>query len=302
MSRWEQVAKLIISFGYDVKFAWWGQIAKTDSDIDELTDFSQIKYLSLDEFLSLAFIDTSVKEAKQESIADWAWEQWVRNRKFTPDITMTERYFQFPVIPDSNAMISVMASLGKGKTEAIIRMILASGNGVHIIGYRNNLLYQTIARAKENGLNIYHLNDEDGTDVMADSFAYLALCLDSIHKVEGYFKGRDIILDESCSVLIHALNGGTLGDNQAKAIRILSIALKECNRVFLLDGNNSDLYTNFYHSLCPDKKLVKIKNTHGSPKHNIKIVDAISDGEIKSRNRTPLIEMMLDKEVIPWIY
>ncbi len=301
---WENYSNFIKRLDQDkfnILVAWWGQISKDDSDIDELTNFSEIKYLSLDEFLSLAFVDTSAKEAKQESINDWAWEQWVRNRKFTPDIIMKDEYFQFPKLPNSNAMISVMASLGKGKTQAIIQEIIRAGNGVHIIGYRNNLLFQTIARAKENGLNIYHLND-DGTDLLADSFAYLALCLDSIHKIEGYFKGRDIILDESCSVLIHALNGGTLGDNQAKAIRILSTALKECNRVFLLDGNNSDLYTNFYHSLCPDKKLIKIQNTHGSPKHNIKIVDAVSDGEIKSRNRTPLIEMLLDKEVIPWIY
>ena len=301
---WENYSNFIKRLDQDkfnILVAWWGQISKDDSDIDELTNFSEIKYLSLDEFLSLAFVDTSAKEAKQESINDWAWEQWVRNRKFTPDIIMKDEYFQFPKLPNSNAMISVMASLGKGKTQAIIQEIIRAGNGVHIIGYRNNLLFQTIARAKENGLNIYHLND-DGTDLLADSFAYLALCLDSIHKTEGYFKDRDIILDESCSVLIHALNGGTLGDNQAKAIRILSAALKECNRVFLLDGNNSNLYTNFYHSLCPDKKLVKIQNTHGSPKHNIKIVDAVSDGEIKSRNRTPLIEMMLDKEVIPWIY
>ena len=302
MSRWEQVANLIISFGYDVKFAWWNQISKTDSDIDELTDFSQIKYLNLDEFFSLISVGTSIKKAKQESIRDWAWEQWVKSRKFTPDIIMKDEYFQFPKLPNSNAMISVMASLGKGKTQAIIQEIIRAGNGVHIIGYRNNLLFQTIARAKENGLNIYHLNDDDGTDMLADRYAYLALCLDSIHKVEGYFKGRDIILDESCSVLIHALNGGTLGDNQAKAIRILSTALKQCNRVFLLDGNNSDLYTNFFHSQCSDKELIKIQNTYGSPKQNFIFVDAVSDGELKSRNRTPLLEMILDLQVKAWIY
>ena len=303
MSRWEQVANLIISFGYDVKFAWWNQISKTDSDIDELTDFSQIKYLNLDEFFSLISVGTSIKKAKQESIRDRAWEQWVvKSRKFTPDIIMKDEYFQFPKLPNSNAMISVMASLGKGKTQAIIQEIIRAGNGVHIIGYRNNLLFQTIARAKENGLNIYHLNDDDGTDMLADRYAYLALCLDSIHKVEGYFKGRDIILDESCSVLIQALNGGTLGDNQAKAIRILSTALKQCNRVFLLDGNNSDLYTNFFHSQCSDKELIKIQNTYGSPKQNFIFVDAVSDGELKSRNRTPLLEMILDLQVKAWIY
>ncbi len=285
---------------FNISVAWWSQFLKDDCDIDEIDISKSINFISLDEFKKLT--QPSEPTQKEESIGDWAWEQWLKSRKFTPDIIMNDRHFQFPKLPDNNAMISVLASLGKGKTQAIIQEIIRAGNGVHVIGYRNNLLYQTIARAKENGLNIYHLNDDDGTDVLADSFAYLALCLDSIHKTEGYFKDRDIILDESCSVLIHALNGGTLGDNQAKAIRILSAALKECNRVFLLDGNNSNLYTNFYHSLCPDKKLIKIQNTHGSPKHNIKIVDAVSDGEIKSRNRTPLIEMMLDKEVIPWIY
>ena len=302
MSRWDQVANLIISFGYNLQFGWWGQISKQDSDIDELTDFSQIKYITPDEFFSLGFVDTSIKKSQEESIGDWAWEQWVKSRKFTPDIIMKDEYFQFPVIPDSDVMVSVKASLGKGKTQAMIQEVIRADNGVLIIGYRNNLLHQTIARAEEKGLNIYHLNDDDGTDLLADRYGCIALCLDSIHKVEGYFERRDIILDESCSVLIHALNGGTLGDNQAQAIRILSTALKQCNRVFLLDGNNSDLYTDFYHSLCPEKKLIKIQNTHDSPKHNIKIVEAISDGEIKSRDRSPLIEMLLDKEVVPWIY
>jgi hypothetical protein len=291
--------KFFESQGFDVYFAWWNQVNKESNDIDELDNLDNI------EFIKLERIEELIAENKKESISNWAWEQWLKSRKFTADIIMKDEYFKFPAIPDSNAMISVMASLGKGKTEAIIRMILASGKGIHIIGYRNNLLSQTIARAKENGLEIFHINDDSQLDYLLDKFNSIdkwAYCLDSAYKLEGYFVERDIILDESCSVLIHALNGGTLGDNQAKAIRVLSTALKECNRVFLLDGNNSDLYTNFYHSLCPDKKLVRIKNTHGSPKHNIKIVDAVSDGEIKSRNRTPLTEMMLDKDVIPWIY
>lgn len=285
--------------GFDCYFAWWGQANKESNDIDELDNLDNI------EFVKLERIEELIAENKKESISNWAWEQWLKSRKFTPDIIMNDRYFEFPKLPENNAMISVLASLGKGKTEAIIRMILASGNGIHIIGYRNNLLSQTIARAKENGLDIFHINDDSQLDYLLDKFNSInkwAYCLDSAYKLEGYFVDRDIILDESCSVLIHALNGGTLGDNQAKAIRVLSTALKECNRVFLLDGNNSDLYTNFYHSLCPEKKLIRIKNTHGSPKHNIKIIDAISDGEIKSRNRTPLTEMMLDKEVVPWIY
>lgn len=297
-SSWIDECKFFQSQGFDVKFAWWGQITKEESDIDELLTLNNIKYLDIDEILAIS----NSNEVKKESLDNWAWQQWVKSRKFTPDIIMSDKYFQFPELPKHNALISIMASLGKGKTYAMILEILRAGRGMHLIGYRNNLLFQTIVRAKEAGLEIYHFNDDDGNMVMADDTANLAYCLDSILKVEGYFRGRDIYIDESCSVLVHALEGGTLSDNQAAAIRILSTAINEADRVFLLDGNNSDLYTNFFHKLCPCKQLIKIQNTHDAPKHNIKFVDAVSDDEIKSRDRSPLIQMLLDPEVIPWIY
>ncbi|WP_179071041.1 hypothetical protein [Nostoc sp. C052] len=45
--------------------------------------------------------------------------------------------------------------------------------------------------------------------------------------------------------LLHATGGATLGDEQGKAIAILSKALQECNRVILLDGNLADIYVDF---------------------------------------------------------
>ncbi len=65
-TRWIKVSDLLISWGWSVKFAWWGQTTKgLHRDIDELSDFGDIKYLSKDEFHLL----TSVKAgARHESI------------------------------------------------------------------------------------------------------------------------------------------------------------------------------------------------------------------------------------------
>ena len=230
------------------------------------------------------------------------FENWVKSRDFSPNIIMSDPYFKFPELPLNNALISVKASLGKGKTNAIIEQLKKDKTPFHLIGYRNNLLFQTIARAAEMGLSIYHLNDDDAVSMLADMNTNFAFCLDSIHKVEGYFKNRDIILDESCSVLIHAIEGGTLKDGQARVIRVFSQALKEANRVFLLDGNNSDLYTNFYHSLCPEKQLIKIQNTFDTPVHDITIIDSIKDDKVLRGDRSPLINYLLSPDVIPWVY
>jgi hypothetical protein len=230
------------------------------------------------------------------------FENWVKSRDFSPNIIMSDPYFKFPELPLNNALISVKASLGKGKTNAIIEQMKKDKTPFHLIGYRNNLLFQTIARAAEMGLSIYHLNEDDAVSMLADMNTNFAFCLDSIHKTEGYFKGRDIILDESCSVLIHAIEGATLKDGQARAIRVFSQALKEANRVFLLDGNNSDLYTTFYHNLCPEKQLVKIENTFDTPVHSIKIIDSVKDDKVLRGDRSPLINYLISPDVIPWIY
>jgi len=241
---------------------------------------------------------------------------------------MKNNYFQFPDLPDHNALISVKAGAGQGKTKAMIQKIRRTNKKAHVIGYGcgNEMLMQTVRRAKEAGVTIYLLNNEDSVVSLAvRKSANLAYRVSSITEVEGCFAGKDVYIEESCSVLKYIFEGIPSGEKKAERIyaedeqdelpdlsnerkhlaevvRVFTAAMVEADRVFLLDGNNSDLYTNFFHNLCPGKKLIKIENTHDAPKHNIKICDAVSDGEIKSRNRSPLIQMLLDPEVIPWIY
>ena len=113
----------------------------------------------------------------------------------------------------------------------------------------------------------------------------------------------NIRIDETCSVLLHAVNGGTLGSNQARAIKILSHAIQEAKNVYLFDGNLTDLFVDFISKLAPEKQVIKIENDQKIPPHQIKIVDAIDiDNEIKKRDKSPLIKMLLDPEVVSWIF
>lgn len=54
MNRWERVVNQLIEWEYKPIILWWSQATKEDSDIDELTDYSNIKSISPDEFFQIA--------------------------------------------------------------------------------------------------------------------------------------------------------------------------------------------------------------------------------------------------------
>ncbi len=55
VSRWRKIANLLIDWGWQVGFAWWGQVDKSFGDIDELKseEYSTIRYLTIAEFKAL---------------------------------------------------------------------------------------------------------------------------------------------------------------------------------------------------------------------------------------------------------
>ena len=250
-----------------------------------------------------AFILSSSKTGRTVGDNNSDHEKWIKRRKFTPNIKLNQDKFRFPEIPDSNVIVAVKSGLGTGKTAALLELIRTSNRGAHLIGYRNNLLIQTIERGGKTDVVIYHLREDDGHALVADELTHQAYCLDSIHHLDGYFAGKDIYLDETCSILLHAVSGGTLGDGQAKAIRIFTRALEVCNRIFLLDGNLADIHVDFVAKVAKNKRVIKIENQRKIAPHTIKIVEGIDEEfKIKQRDKSPLIKFMLDPDVIPWIF
>lgn len=304
--RWREQFDFFSMRGYECRVAWWEQVTKDQSqDIDELTDFSKIEYISPSEFWEIVekYRNNSSPKKEVPQTQDWAWENWLKSRKFTPHQIVNQDEFTFGKIPDSGVIVAAKSGLGTGKTKELIRLIKSASRGAVILGYRNNLLLQTGERASQSGLTLYHIREDGGIQLIADELTHQMLCLDSIRHVDGYFKGRDIYLDETCSVMLHSVNGGTLGDAQAKVLKIFTKALEDSNRVFLLDGNLSDIYVDFISEIAKNKRVIKIENQKKIAPHTIKFVQGIdAEGEIKQRDRSPLIQFMLDPDILPWIY
>ncbi|MFM6152732.1 MAG: hypothetical protein ACKPE3_06970, partial [Sphaerospermopsis kisseleviana] len=192
------------------------------------------------------------KEDRQ-NINDINWKNWIKNRIFQATESVDQAQFEFPEnTPRHNAIVAVRSGMGTGKTEAMLKIIAETQRGCLIIGYRNNLLYQTISRGNEKQITISHIN-QDGIVEDKEEIS-LSCCVNSLYKLDGMFKGKTIFFDETISVLLHILEGGTFrSGEQKRAMNLIEMAVKLADRVFLLDGNLNSEAVNFIHSFAPEK-------------------------------------------------
>ena len=246
------------------------------------------------------------KEERQKIFDDLNWKNWLNNRVFKAVKEVHQEQFEFPDdMPHHNAIIAVRSGLGTGKTEAMLQIIAQTLLGSLIVGYRNNLLFQTISRGGEKSIVIAHIN-QDGVVTDKQEIS-MSCCINSLYKLDGMFKNRTIFFDETISVLLHTLQGGTFrSGEQKKAMNLIEIAIKEADRVFLLDGNLSSDAVEFLHGFAPQKQLYTIENTQKIKPHNIIFVDGgevTEDGEFKLKptKKSHLIQHLSEKNVIPFI-
>ncbi len=313
MGRWRRLSNLLQSWGYGVQVLWWGQVTKATDDIDEigaakfqaLQASKTIKLLTPNKFQKLAQFQQ--RQVRSEAKRQKEWKLWVDFRRYTPTHVINQPYFEWTDdIPTENVILAGKSGLGTGKTSALIRMIIELNRGSRLIGYRNNLLHQTIARFEAVTQKTYHhiqdLNQEDKI-LLADPDSHVAFCLDSITHCDPYdFYQRVVILDETVSVLLHGMTAGTLGNRQSEALSVLREALQLCSFVICLDGNLRDIDIDLIQKLSGGKQVVKIKNDHKPEPHRITFVTGMdADGELRKRDRSPLVRALLAPGCRPWI-
>lgn len=245
------------------------------------------------------------KEDRQKIIDDINWNNWLKSRLFKGIKKVQQEDFEFPDdMPQHNAIIAVKSGLGTGKTEAMLKIIAETLLGSLLIGYRNNLLFQTISRGGEKKIIISHIN-KDGVVVDKEEIS-MSCCVNSLYKLDGMFENRTIFFDETISVLLHTVEGGTFrSGEQKRAMNLIEMAVKDADRVFLLDGNLTSNAVDFIHNFAPEKQLYTIENTQKIKPHNIIFVDGgeIDGGEFKLKpsKKSHLIQHLSEKDVIPFI-
>jgi hypothetical protein len=245
----------------------WNQVHKSQYDIDELEDLSIVRSLTLESF----------SKKYKEVFASNKYQKWAENRvKLTADIVQQEKWLSIPKgIENECDILFIRKSLGGGKTQALIDYLKSLGIGIVslLVGYRNTLLENTIARANALGLSASHVKNQlekvggHYVNFAADSSIELwAGCADSYFKFNAIIDHNPeyfFIHDEICSVLGHLKGGGTLKGRQQQAIQWDVESIRNSKFAIMMDANLSDREVDFMRSLFPEKR--------------IKVLDSIND-------------------------
>jgi hypothetical protein len=315
MSRWQQVTTLLEKWGYQVKFAWWGQVDKSQPDIDELDDFSVIRYISPDEFFGMGEAPTTNQGfSSSDDAPEWkrkAHANWRKNRQFIDAIKSCDQWCQWSK-PSTNTIFFGKAGLGRGKTTLLKKWVSEwkkEGNGFLCLGYRNSLLIQLCSGKKDaqgntKGLGFYHLHDKEASLMRADSTAGIALCVDSLWRFSPEdFDDKILILDEIQSVIKHLLHSSTVR-NRDKILGLFHEAIKRSQQVICLDGLMSDWCVDYLNAICPEKQIIKAENTYQGKKPVINyllgtIVEGEANGKIKVNDRSPWFKYLMENSAVP---
>ncbi|MEG4048480.1 plasmid replication protein, CyRepA1 family, partial [Microcoleus sp. Pol17_C1] len=207
-------------------------------------------------------IDAVIAEACQETSEGWKLQKWLRLRGFTPDCKINSKYFDAPA-PKSGTVTAIKSGLGTGKTEWVKNKVAIDPRGLQInLGYRNSLLLQQCEK-----WGSYHWDEHKGYLFTQDPDSRLSLCVDSLLKLPiemfeyavQHVRGMTVILDESVSVVKHALTSSTLFGKRLEILERLEVICKLADRIILSDGNQSDIVVD-YISTISGKPSEKIEN------------------------------------------
>lgn len=301
-SQWllDALAKL----GYKVKIAWWGQIDKDKPDCDELPENLEIKRLKPGTFTDLA---------KKFGGADSAWVQkvrreWRKNRTFTPDITSCDEFVNWAK-PADGTMFFGRAGLGSGKTTQSIKWAKEwrqedPDTRLFLPGYRNSLLYQTVAKMSTHISGLQHVHNAEAI-LRSDPNTSFALCVDSLTKfLADDFDGSVIFLDELMSVVKHLLHSPTIPNHKRdKILQLFEDVIRKAKTVVCMDGLLADWVVDYLSAIAPEKKIIKAQNTYkkNKPVINLLVGTQDFDEKIKPNDRSPWIKLMLEQAPMPVI-
>ena len=305
MSRWQRVIALVEEWGWSVKIAWWGQVDKSHPDIDELTDFNSVTYISPDEFWAIAKGNPVKQQKGFDPEPQWkikARDAWRKNRQFRADIKEASQWCNFSR-PGANTIAFYKAGLGRGKTTRLRAWVREWKQTEDVsflcLGYRNTLLLQLCGDNK--GLGFHHLHEHSGMAMKSAPSEGIALCVDSLWRFSPEdFDDKIIILDEVKSVVKHLLHSTTVR-NRDKIISLFTEAIRRARQVICLDGLMADWVVDYLHSLAPEKQIIRAENTYigEKPRVNFLMGTAGIDGKVKVNDRSPWLKYLLEESAMP---
>ena len=304
MNRWQKVISLLEEWGWSVAIGWWGQVDKSHPDIDELTDYSKVEYISSEKFLAIAKVKpteaktTIQKKGFTQGYQEKAKAAWQRAKRFTADRQKASEWCDWK-LPPSNSIFFGKAGLGRGKTTRLrnwVRSWQEEGKGFICLGYRNTLLLQLCEK-----LGFYHLHENNAAIMRHDPSGGIALCVDSLWRFKAEeFDEKILILDEVMSVIRHLLHSPTV-KGRDNILELFQEALQRASQVICLDGCMADWAVQYLHQLAPSKKIIRAENTFSGDKPTVNFLLGTVDieEEVRKNDRSPWLEYLLNHCEVP---
>lgn len=306
-------------------------LLESQNDFDQKPKFKILlpfELLKSDQFLDHRKVRRNDPEVMK---SDPAFEYWKRMKKFTPDHVTKVKYLgqsellQNINIADKNIHV-IKGGLGTGKTVFMIDKVKIiddqssqkfiekisqldqqyPNHHIVIVGYRNGLNLNIIAKMQEAGINMMTAKDfkKNYDYVKRGKHIRVAGCIDSFLEIDqrlpkGWEKETIFIFDEVDSVVNHTLIGSTIKDRRSPIITRLNDCLKECSGILALSGTVNDTCLRFFDDL--GKKTIKYENIIDRPKIPLRWVigssrDAKADVlEIKEKDNVKIIDNIVAK-------
>jgi hypothetical protein len=214
-------------------------------------------------------------------------KDWLKMRKFTPDVTIHKRYFEWEndETASKNLALAVRSGLNTGKTHYVHNKFLADPNkGANAFGYRNALLVQFgengIKAIKTQGGNNtwYHLQNDLQTQqersLLLDERSRATACADSLpyFQPEAFHK-KGLVLDEFEGTLKHLYQSNTaVSYKRILCKNKIGEAIAESESVIALDGNLSDIAIAHAERIS-GRKFLKIENTYKGNRNKVFLYD-----------------------------
>ncbi len=239
------------------------------------------------------------EEERREFLAKEQLAYWQSLLKFTPTENVTQEFLDLSF--SLGECLAIASPTGTGKTQLLIKWTRENKLQIINVGSRNSLMINTSARFnhKESGANVpsYHIHEKDAELMLRDENVAIHLCIDSIMKIPVHSaEGRVVVIDETVSVLFHALHGSK------KSIRVPMLKrfdeiLAVADGVVLLDANMNDWVAAAIHARCQHLKLRKVKNLYRATRWNAVLLKGATnaDGNISSIDKSPIIRHLLSK-------
>ncbi len=258
MNRLSKLANTLLQeYDINLQFAYWGQLTKSDNDIDEI---SQLEYCLLD-------LDKLTEIAEKEQFKAKKRAKLTEITKFTPHKTFDSQYLaEFMVnIELQKKVTGIKSAMNTGKTYWLQILSMETNQPIILIGSRKVLVCNTA-----NVLRIDYCDEFINDEIIKEVFESeneiehrIAIVCDSLLKMKDIdWHNAIILIDEAEQFLEHLLLAKThINKIRGRVLALLAEKLPTVDRIVLLDADLSD-FTCEYFQQVSQLPLQKIENTY----------------------------------------